>query len=208
MNPRRAPPAPDSPNPPGSPDPPEAALVRLAGLDAGPIERAFRVEAPGESLGALPLPFGYVDIEVEIRRADGAAIRARGALDAEAIVECRRCLEPTRVGVRTRWAALYRPPGRITPGEEGVWALDADSGELDLAGPIREELWVNAPAWVECSRDCPGLCPTCGVRLAEQACGCPPPEPDARWAALEGLGGSSEGASEGASEDVREGDIP
>ena len=166
------------------PDPAEPARIGLAGLDGGPIERAFRVEAPGESLGALPLPFEYVDVEVELRRADGAAVRARGTLGARATVECRRCLDPTRVRVRARWEALYRPPGRVTPGEEGVWALDAESRELDLAGPIREELWVQAPAWVECSRDCPGLCPSCGARLAEQACRCPPPEPDARWAAL------------------------
>lgn len=180
-----------------SPDSAEPARIGLAGLDAGPLERAFRVETPGESLGALPLPFEYVDVDVEVRRADGAAVRARGTLGARATVECRRCLEPTRVGVRAKWAALYRPPGRVTPGEEGVWSLDAGSGELDLAGPIREELWVNAPAFVECSRDCAGLCPTCGVRLAEQACRCPPAEPDARWAALEGSGGGSARVSEG-----------
>ncbi len=179
------------------PDRVEAAHVGLAGLDAGPIERAFRLEGPGESLGELPLPFEYVDIEVEVRRADGSGVRARGTLDARACVECRRCLEPIQVAVRASWAALYRPPARITPGEEGVWALDPGSGELDLAGPVREELWVHAPAWVECSRDCPGLCPTCGVRLAEQACRCPPPESDARWAALEGLGGRPEEASGG-----------
>lgn len=197
MSPRRASRSPDAPDPRDPPDPREAARIGLAGLDAGPIERTFRVQAPGESLGALPLPFEYVDVEVEVRRADGAAIRARGTLGARAVVECRRCLDPTRIAVRARWDALYRPPGRVTPGEEGVWALDAKSGELDLAGPIREELWVNAPAWVECSRDCMGLCPACGVRLAERDCDCAPPEPDARWAALEGLGGASAGGSEG-----------
>lgn len=199
MSPRRA---------SASPDPAEPARIGLTGLDAGPIERAFRVEAPAESLGALPLPFEYVDIEVEVRRADGAAVRARGALGARATVECRRCLEPTRVRVRARWDALYRLPDRVTPGEEGVWTLDAGSGELDLAGPIREELWVHAPAWVECSRDCPGLCPACGSRLAEQACRCPPPEPDARWSALEGLEGGSGGASDGGSEGGSGGEIP
>ena len=176
------------------PDPAEAARIGLAGIDSGPIERAFRLEGPGESLGELPLPFEYVDIEVEARRADGAGIRARGALGARALVECRRCLEPTRVAVQTNWDAIYRPSDRITPGEEGVWGLDAASGELDLAGPIREELWVHAPAWVQCAQDCPGLCPTCGARLADQACRCPPPESDERWAALEGLGGGPEGA--------------
>ena len=195
MSPRRASP---------SPDPAEPARIGLAGLDAGPIERAFRVEAPGESLGVLPLPFEYVDIEVEVRRADGAAVRARGTLGARAMVECRRCLDPTPVRVRARWDALYRPPDRVTREEEGVWALDAASGDLDLAGPIREELWVHTPAWVECSRDCPGLCPACGVRLAEKACRCPPRGPDARWAALEGLGEDPAGASEGAAE----GEIP
>lgn len=175
------------------PDPGDATRVGLAGLDAGPLERAFRLERPRESLGELPMPFESVDLEIEIRRADGAGVRVRGTFDARALAECRRCLAPTRLAVEAKWDALYRPPARITPGEDGVWELDAVSGELNLAGPIREELWVHAPAWVECSPDCPGLCASCGVRLAEQACRCPLPEPDGRWAALEGLGGGSEG---------------
>lgn len=190
MNPRRTSPPPDRAKP---------THVGLAGLDSGPLERVLRLESPGESLGDLPLPFADVALEFELRRAAGAGVRVRGTLAARATVECRRCLEPTRIAVRAQWAALYRPSARVTPGEDGVWPLEAASGEVDLAGPVREELWVNAPAWVECSGDCPGLCPRCGVRLADRSCECPPPGPDERWAALEGFG---EAAGESTDRDI------
>lgn len=158
--------------------------IGLTGLDAGPIARTLRLDAPAEALGALPLPFERVDVEVDVRRAGGAEIRVRGTLEARATVACRRCLAPTPVALSTGWSALFRAPARTPPDEEGVWALEDDSRALDLAGPLREELWVRAPEYVECALDCPGLCARCGIRLAEEACRCPPPEPDPRWAAL------------------------
>lgn len=167
----------------------EAPRIGLAGLDAGPIACALRLETPGEQLGELPLPFERVDVQVEIRRAGGEGVRARGTLAARATVECRRCLAPIQVDVDAEWEALFRPPARTTPGEEGVWALEAEARELDLAAPIREELWVHTPAYLECSTECPGLCSRCGARLADEPCDCPPPGPDPRWAALDGLRG-------------------
>ncbi|WP_420634749.1 YceD family protein [Candidatus Palauibacter sp.] len=178
------------------PDPPaatDATRIGFAGLAAGPIERTLRLEAPAEQLGDLPLPFERIELEIEIRRmgerAGSKGVRARGTLKARARVECRRCLDPVQVIVTAKWDALFRSPARIAPGEEGVWALDPEAGELDLAGPVREELWVRAPRYVECAADCPGLCPTCGTRLADEGCGCPLPGPDPRWAALGGLQG-------------------
>ncbi|WP_419166539.1 YceD family protein [Candidatus Palauibacter sp.] len=167
----------------------EPTRIGLAGLDEGPIERTLRLEVPREPLGELPLAFERVDLEVEIRRASRDGVRVRGRLAARTTVACRRCLAPTRAEVVAEWDVMFRPSARITPGEEGVWALEAEAGELDLAGPVREELWVHAPAWVECSAECPGLCPGCGARLADESCDCPPPGPDPRWAALENLGG-------------------
>ena len=167
----------------------EPPRIGLAGLNAGPIACALRLEAPGEQLGELPLPFERVDLQVEIRRVGGHGVRVRGTLAACAAVECRRCLAPTQVDVDAEWEALFRPSARITPGEEGVWALEAEARELDLTAPIREELWVHAPEYPECSDECPGLCSRCGVRLADGPCDCPPPGPDPRWAALDGLRG-------------------
>ena len=163
--------------------------IGLAGLEAGPLRRRLRLTGSAVGLGELPLRFERVEVDVEVRRAGGDAVRARGTLGARADAECRRCLAPARVEVEGEWEALFRPPARIPPGEDGVWALDAEARELDVAGPVREELWVRAPRYVECSAACPGMCATCGARLAEERCACPPPAPDPRWGALEGLRG-------------------
>ena len=171
----------------------ETTRIGLRRLNAGPVVCSVRIEAPSEQLGDLPLPFERVDLEVDVRRAAGESVRARGTLAARAAVECRRCLAAFRVEVDGEWEALFRPAARITPGEEGVWALDSEARELDLAGPVREELWVRAPEYVECSAGCTGLCSTCGARLAEESCDCPPPGPDPRWAVLEGLRASETG---------------
>ena len=113
-----------------------------------PSSGTFRLEGPGESARRTAAPLRVRRHRVRGPARGGVGVRARGTLDARGGVECRRCLEPTQVAVRAKWAALYRPPARITPGEEGVWALDPGSGELDLAGPVREDCGsIRPPMW-------------------------------------------------------------
>lgn len=160
--------------------------VPLSALERAAVQRSSRLDDPEAELGRLPLPLTYLDVEFSVRRDAIGGARARGVLRSDTEVECRRCLAPTPVHIETELDVLFRPADDVTPGEEGVWALDREAGEVDLAGPIREELWVTMPEYVECRPDCPGMCARCGVRLADTACKCPPPEPDPRWAALRG----------------------
>jgi len=135
-------------------------------------------------LGALPLDLFFVEVDVAVSGDPRDGVRAHGTVRAECEMACRRCLEPTPVSIEAGLDAWFRPPSKVIPGEEGVWGLDPAAGEVDLRDPVREELWVAAPAYIECSSDCPGLCAHCGARLAVQECTCPPPEPDSRWGAL------------------------
>ncbi len=167
----------------------ELLRVQFSALKRGAVERSLHLDDPEAELGPLPLPLTSLDVEFSVERDAAGGARARGMLRSNAKVECRRCLAPTPVSVEAKLDVLFRPAVDVTPGEEGVWALDREAGEVDLTELIREELWVTAPEYVECRPDCPGMCARCGVRLADEACDCPPPEPDPRWAGLTGRHG-------------------
>jgi uncharacterized protein len=70
-----------------------------------------------------------------------------------------------------------------TSDDPDVYALDPQTGELDLREAVREHWLLAAPAFVQCREDCKGLCPHCGANLNDGTCECPPVT-DSRWDAL------------------------
>lgn len=97
---------------------------------------------------------------------------------------CRRCLAPVPVEVGAEVRVL------LMTGETGddpsTYPIPADADEVQLGDVVREELILAVPDFVVCRDDCRGLCPQCGMDLNNGPCDCRP-EPDPRWAALEGL---------------------
>lgn len=181
----------------------ETLSVPTSGLRKGPVARSWRFETPGEALGEIPDGVRTVDVSVELRAEGRSGVHARGRVSAEARLSCRRCLADVDVAIASGLDAWFRDPALVTPGEEGVWPLDPGTDGVDLADAIREELWLAMPDWVVCEEACEGLCPGCGVRLAEEACRCPPPAPDPRWAALDDL---RQEAGEGGADDAGSGE--
>lgn len=178
----------------------EPLAVPVAGLRQGPVTRKWHIENPREVLGDIPDGIRVVDVSVELRGEGRNGVRAHGRLSAAARRSCRRCLADVEVDVEADLDAWFRDPELVTPGEDGVWELDPRSDEIDLADPVREELWLAMPDWVVCEEECEGLCPGCGARLADEECRCPPPEPDPRWGALDALRqDTEEGGEEGRS---------
>lgn len=163
--------------------------VPLRDLRKGPVARAWRIDDPRERFGELPALLSPVDVEVEVTGSLRDGVRARGRLGFTAHRACRKCLDEADVPVEGTLDVWYRSPSDVTPGEEGVLPLEPDAGEVDLTDAVREEIWVAVPEFWQCSAECAGLCPGCGARLSEEDCSCPPPEPDARWAALRDLAG-------------------
>ena len=55
---------------------------------------------------------------------------------------------------------------------------------VDLAQPIIDAVGLALPFAPACQEGCPGLCPTCGVRLAAAEPGHQHDQIDPRWAKL------------------------
>jgi len=125
-----------------------------------------------------------------------------GSATAVVTGESARCLGPVASEVRVSLLELYeyseeRPRGskrQETWHDEAEESANADEvrfldGDLlDLEPAFRDTVVLALPIAPLCRDDCPGLCVTCGVPLAEAG-----PEhghedqPDPRWAGLEKL---------------------
>ena len=161
-----------------------ALTVSFGTLHKGPVHARWRLEASLEALGRFPVDIGSVDIQLEVRGGPREGVRAVGRVVATATFECRRCLEHISAPIRADVDAWFRAERDVTPGEDGVWPYGTRAADIDLAPMIREELLLAIPSYPVCEDTCAGLCPSCGARLGEEACSCPPPESDPRWSAL------------------------
>lgn len=138
--------------------------------------------------GVVAVPEG-ADIELNLRlEAVMEGVLASGTVLAPYSGECVRCLEPVDDEVTAEIQELYVYPERADDPD-----IETDDDELrvedeliDLEQPIRDAVVLALPQSPVCRDDCPGLCPECGVRLADD----PTHEHDTtdpRWAALAGL---------------------
>ncbi|MGI9135530.1 MAG: YceD family protein [Candidatus Nanopelagicales bacterium] len=117
-----------------------------------------------------------------------------GSADIEVEGECARCLEPVGWGETLEIAQMFEyaatdSRGAIIPTAEGDEdeALPVILDDLiDLTEVLRDAVVLALPLAPLCSAECPGLCPECGIVLAE-APGHAHEQIDPRWAALGGL---------------------
>lgn len=110
-----------------------------------------------------------------------------GTVTVRTTAECSRCLDPVQGTMQVAVQQLFEYadvaqslPAEATD-EEPLPTLQGDL--LDLQPAVRDAVVLDLPAVPLCSADCPGLCATCGARLADD-----PDhhhdEHDDRWAAL------------------------
>ncbi len=156
--------------------------------------------------GVIAVPEG-ADVELDLRLEsvmDGVLVT--GTAHAPATGECVRCLEPVERELAADFQEMFSYPDADTrtavkadPGDdaedEGTLHLEDDL--FDLEPVLRDAVVLALPMQPVCREDCPGLCPECGVRLADE------PDhhheaADIRWAAL--LEFQQNGAGDGADE--------
>ncbi len=113
-----------------------------------------------------------------------------GSARAPAEGECVRCLDAVTTDLEVDLLELYsyadpngRPPA---PDDDENRRLQGDL--LDLEPALRDAVVLGLPLQPLCAADCPGLCPACGVRLADSP-GHAHPASDPRWAVLAALPG-------------------
>ena len=131
----------------------------------------------------------YLDLRVE---AVAQGVLATGSVSAEAIGECTRCLDPVTFDIAESFQELFhyqvdyrqKPKSTVIDDLDEDELLEMDGDFIDLGGPIRDALILNLPLNPLCTEDCPGLCPTCGLKWAELPADHAHVASDIRWAGL------------------------
>lgn len=119
-----------------------------------------------------------------------------GSVRGRAVGECVRCLDDVDFAVDVDLQELYSYPDSVSRRSEDLRAAEGEDDEhdlhpieddlIDLEPVLRDMAVLALPMRPLCRIDCPGLCPACGAKLADD------PEHhhddvDPRWAALSSL---------------------
>jgi uncharacterized protein len=121
-----------------------------------------------------------VDLQLEAVM-EGVFVTLRTAVPVTS--ECARCLDETTTVLDVQAQELFAYPADGL--DEDLPLMDGDL--LDLEPVLRDAIVLAMPATSLCRPDCPGLCPQCGVRLADDPDHHHDAAIDARWSALRDL---------------------
>ena len=158
-------------------------------LGPGVARTLTRIVPAPEYLGVemARIPAGS-DLELEVQLegvSEGVLVTA--TVTGPLAGECSRCLEPFTSVITVRFQELFALGG------DGELAQDADaedsyrlngSGLLDLEPALRDAVVLELPLSPLCEDGCQGLCPDCGVRLADAEPGHGHEQRGTMWAAL------------------------
>jgi DUF177 domain-containing protein len=146
------------------------------------------VQAPADlGIEVLNVPEGSpVELDLRLEAVmEGVLVTgtARGALEGE----CVRCLEPLTDEVEVRFQELFVYDDQDVDPDEELEVSTLHDDLLDLEPLLRDAVVLALPFQPLCQDDCPGLCPECGARLADDPDHGHDAPGDPRWAALSGL---------------------
>ena len=153
--------------------------------------RVHRTAPAPSDLGTavIGVPEGSeIDLELQLESVV-EGVYVTGTATIRAVGECSRCLDPMVTEDAVELQELYRYPDNDHRANDDDDLPVLEDDLLDLEPILRDAVVLALPLAPVCDDDCPGLCPRCGVRLADD----PTHEHDQidpRWAALEGLGGA------------------
>jgi uncharacterized protein len=128
------------------------------------------------------------DLALEVQLdglSEGVLVTATGT--APLAGECARCLEPFTSATKIRFRELFvLAQDALLADEADSYLLDG-SGMLDLEPALRDAVVLELPLSPLCGEACQGLCPDCGVRLADAEPGHGHEQRGRLWDALKDL---------------------
>lgn len=148
---------------------------------------SLTVPAPADlGIEVLSVPEG-APVELDLRlEAVMEGVLVTGTASAVLEGECVRCLEPIRDELEVTFQELfvYDDIRDSADAEEDDEVSMLQDDLVDLEPLLRDAVVLALPFQPLCQDDCPGLCPECGVRLADQPDHAHEAPIDPRWAAL------------------------
>jgi uncharacterized protein len=134
----------------------------------------------------LGVPHGTpVDLDLRLESVmEGVLVS--GTARAVAAGECVRCLDPIERSIEVELQELYAYPGHERDDDDDAELPQLEGDLIDLEPVLRDAVVLALPFQPVCRADCPGLCPQCGERLADDP-GHSHESTDPRWAALQDL---------------------
>jgi uncharacterized protein len=145
------------------PSPSRIGLDMIAIQQGAPLELDLRIESVSEG------------------------VLVTGTVAGPTVGECARCLTAVTGRVQVGLTELFAYPDSATDAttdEDEVGRVVDDT--IDLEQSIVDAVGLDLPFAPVCRPDCPGLCPECGVPLANEP-GHHHDRIDARWAKLAGM---------------------
>ncbi len=170
---------------------PRAPLVldtRDLGRRAGSMRTLTRTAPAPADLGIEVLGVAEgAPVELDLRlEAVMEGVLVSGTAHAGLDGECVRCLEDVHTDLVVDLQELYLYDDHAPTGEDDeVRVMEDDL--LDLEPLLRDEMVLALPFQPLCREDCPGLCPECGARLADDPDHRHEDPIDPRWAGLSAL---------------------
>ena len=151
-----------------------AFIINLGTLPAGTTRLEARATADELELSPADWP-ETIRADLDLDRT-GDLVAVRGQIQAQARLECVRCLEDFDLAVTVGMTVVADRAGAARGLEEELEADDYmkfhDGRQLDLRKEAREALLLELPITPHCREDCRGLCPRCGANLNEGPCSC------------------------------------
>lgn len=150
-------------------------------------EVELTVPAPAElGIEVLRVPEGS-PVELDLRlEAVMEGVLVTGTAYAALEGECVRCLVKIEDEISVDLQELFLYDDQpLTEGDDEVSRLERDL--IDLEPLLRDAVVLALPFQPLCMEDCPGLCPECGVRLADDPDHAHEAAIDPRWAGLADL---------------------
>jgi uncharacterized protein len=142
--------------------------------------------APADlGIDVLGVPEGS-PVELDLRlEAVMEGVLVTGTARAHLVGECARCLERLERDVEVELQELYSYDDERHPaGSDDVETSRLEDDYLDLEPLLRDMVVLALPFQPLCRDSCPGLCPRCGARLADDPEHDHGSAVDPRWAAL------------------------
>ncbi len=171
-----------------------ARLGRRPGTMMSLREQRASRDRIGLDLVAIP-PGTAVDLAVRVE-AVSEGVLVTGVVSAPTAGECARCLQPLTGDIEVELTELFAYPDSTTEAttdDDEVGHVVDDAVDLEQA--IVDAVGLALPLSPLCDPDCPGLCPDCGIALAEAEPGHHHDKIDPRWAKLADMVASPEAQS-------------